>query len=323
MEKKYFMSALAPKIKAFIEFKNSLGVEYKTGSRYLLQLDEYNYNNGNSSSLDKEIVEAWIIKHELKCQSQSRSWVSYIREFGKYLQRTGDTNAYILSDNFKINKYRAETYLMNENEVKSFFKKCDEKARKNRKTVHKYVLPAIYRFMYCCGVRTCEARKLKCNEVHLEEKYIDIVLSKTHKDRRLFLSDELSNYLLEYNRHMAESFPNREYFFPNSIGNICHPSIISKNFKKIWVDAGLNYSGKIKPRAYDFRHYFACSNLIRWSKEGHDINSMLPYLMTYMGHVSIESTYYYIHLLPDFFPQYKFLTSKSETLIPEIENEIQ
>ena len=122
MEKKYFISALAPKIKTFIEFKNSLGVEYKTGSRYLLQLDEYNYNNGNSSTLDREIVEAWIIKHELKCQSQSRSWVSYIREFGKYLQRTGDTNAYILSDNFKINKYRAETYLMNENEVKSFFK---------------------------------------------------------------------------------------------------------------------------------------------------------------------------------------------------------
>lgn len=222
-----------------------------------------------------------------------------------------------------MNRYKAETYLMNENEVKAFFNKCDEMAQSSRKIVNKYVLPALYRFMYCCGVRSCEARKLKCSEVHFKEKYIDVILSKRHKDRRLFLSEEITNYLHDYDKHMAEYFPNREYFFPNSMGNICHPSVISINFRKIWVAANLDYSGKIKPRAYDFRHYFACANLIRWSKEGRNINSMLPYLMTYMGHASIESTYYYIHLLPDFFPQYKFLTSVSESLIPEIENEIQ
>ena len=32
--------------------------------------------------------------------------------------------------------------------------------------------------------------------------------------------------------------------------------------------------------------------------------SMLPYLMRYMGHSSIEKTYYYIHLIPDYFGNY-------------------
>ena len=48
---------------------------------------------------------------------------------------------------------------------------------------------------------------------------------------------------------------------------------------------------------------------------------MLPYLMRYMGHSSLESTYYYIHLLPDFFPQYKVLASPTEDLIPEVEED--
>ena len=52
------------------------------------------------------------------------------------------------------------------------------------------------------------------------------------------------------------------------------------------------------------------------------LNAMLPYLMKYMGHASIVSTYYYIHLLPDFYPQYKSLISISESLIPEVDYEI-
>ena len=86
-----------------------------------------------------------------------------------------------------------------------------------------------------------------------------------------------------------------------------------------WVSAGLKRDGKVKPRAYDFRHHFACANIMRWSQEGKDVHAMLPYLMRYMGHSSLESTYYYIHLIPDYFSQYTKLTSSSEDLIPEVE----
>jgi hypothetical protein len=42
--------------------------------------------------------------------------------------------------------------------------------------------------------------------------------------------------------------------------------------------------------------------------------------MRYMGHTGIESTYYYLHLIPDFFPQYSELTTSTEELIPEVEH---
>ena len=56
MEKKYLISALKPKIEAFLVFKNSLGIEYSTAKHHLRSLDEYNYYNGNSEFLLKEIV---------------------------------------------------------------------------------------------------------------------------------------------------------------------------------------------------------------------------------------------------------------------------
>lgn len=41
----------------------------------------------------------------------------------------------------------------------------------------------------------------------------------------------------------------------------------------------------------------------------------------YMGHSSLESTYYYIHLIPDYFPKYRDLTSSTENLIPEVDDD--
>ena len=83
----------------------------------------------------------------------------------------------------------------------------------------------------------------------------------------------------------------------------------------------MKYDGKLKPRAYDFRHHFACSNIMRWSADGKDVHAMLPYLMRYMGHSSLESTYYYIHLTPDYFPKYQDLASSTESLIPEVDDD--
>ena len=52
-------------------------------------------------------------------------------------------------------------------------------------------------------------------------------------------------------------------------------------------------------RVYDLRHRFATAILNKWLNEGTDINARLPYLKTYMGHTNIESTAYYIHILPE------------------------
>ena len=209
----------------------------------------------------------------------------------------GDSDAYVLEYSVPQNSFRPEVYLFSESEIQRFFKECDTYVLRKNAPGRPYVYPALYRFLYCCGARCGEARHLRCEYVHLNEGYLDILQSKGHRDRRLFLSDELISYLIDYDSAVKNCFPEREYFFPGPSGNIISVSSVPFNFRKIWLAAGLKRDGKIKPRPYDFRHHFACANIARWSKEGKDIMTMLPYLMRYMGHSSLEKTYYYVHLI--------------------------
>lgn len=314
-----YISKFAPFIIDFIEFKHALGIEYKTSEYYLRQLDIYNYEHKNHSTFDRETAEGWAITHAEKSVTGDRSWISPIREFGRYLHSIGYKDAYVLDDRFSIQRYHAEVYLMTESEIQRFFKECDRFVLKHKSIGRPYVLPALYRFLYCCGVRCGEARKLKCEDIHLDKGYADILQTKAHKERRLYLSDELIKYLIKYNKAIEKCFPDREYFFPGGHGGICSSAAVSTNFRNIWLAAGLKRDGNVKPIAYDLRHHFACANIMRWSKEGKNIHAMLPYLMRYMGHSGIESTYYYIHLIPDFFPRYSELISTTEDLIPEVE----
>jgi integrase len=48
------------------------------------------------------------------------------------------------------------------------------------------------------------------------------------------------------------------------------------------------------PRIHDLRHSFAVNALLRWYEAGEDVGAKLPMLATYMGHVSIASTHYYL-----------------------------
>lgn len=315
-----FISALASKLNDFVAYKNALGIKYDTSRVHLLELDRFNFEHGNYGSLTKEMTEGWAIWHAGKTESQDRSWIPPIRELGRYLRSIGDNEAYVLDDRFSIQHYHAEVYLMTEKEIQTFFRECDSFVLRAKVPGRPYVFPALYRFLFCCGVRCAEARNLKRCEVHLDESYVDILHTKSHRDRRLYLSEELITYLGKYDSAISECFPAREYFFPGGRGGICSTTALSANFRNLWISAGLKRDGRVKPRAYDFRHHFACANIMRWSEEGKDIHAMLPYLMRYMGHASLESTYYYIHLIPDYFPKYSALVASTEDLIPEVEN---
>jgi len=54
-------------------------------------------------------------------------------------------------------------------------------------------------------------------------------------------------------------------------------------------------------------------------KSGVDVNSVLPYLSRYMGHASIQSTDYYLHLVPEFFHTFRERVKNTGDLLPEVE----
>ncbi|XCP86168.1 hypothetical protein ABXS75_04990 [Roseburia hominis] len=117
-----FTSNLKPLIEDFFEFKHALGFKYDTGRFYLEQLDKYNACHANVDVLTRETAEGWANQQAEKSITTDRSWISPIREFGRYLCSIGYEDAYILDDRYKIQKYHAEVYLLSEEEIKLFLK---------------------------------------------------------------------------------------------------------------------------------------------------------------------------------------------------------
>jgi integrase len=53
------------------------------------------------------------------------------------------------------------------------------------------------------------------------------------------------------------------------------------------------------PRVHDIRHSFAVHRLLRWYRDGADVQAKLPVLATYLGHCSFLSTQCYLTATPE------------------------
>jgi len=316
MRRHAYRSAFANDINDFINYKAGLGIKGKSREWYLLKFDEYCAKN-NLAAFDKKTVEGWVLDHEENHPCKHRSWMSYIRDFGRYLRLTGKEDAYVLSESFKAKPIRPTPYLFSEAEVGAFLNAAA--------TLHVFSpwawqAKCFFGLMYALGLRTCEAIRLGLRDVSIDGRYIDIVWSKGNRSRRLYLTGEVAAMLDECNlKTCAYIGSKRETFFVNAVGRPVSSCSVGVCFSRIWKNAGLArpLEGK-RPRPYDFRHHFAYRNIERWSAAGVDVNAMIPYLARCMGHSSFDSTYYYIHTSPGFLSSYAKIACKSADILPEV-----
>ena len=142
-----FISKLGPAMSEFLDYKHALGIKYAAAATYLSELDRYNAAHGDHHTLVKEVVDGWALEHAQKSTTADRSWVSPIREFGRYLVISGDSDAYVLDNSFIIQRYHPDVYLMTETEIQRFFNECDQYVLRHKAPGRAYVFPALYRFM--------------------------------------------------------------------------------------------------------------------------------------------------------------------------------
>jgi integrase len=316
-----FESKFSLRLKEFIELKNSLGYIYRTGYYVLLNFDKFCLSKfPNELFLTKELGLAWAKKPAHMTNHQFAGQLSPIREFAKFLIRKGE-NAFVIPI-FCVNyKYKTKKpYIYTEEQIMKIWSAFDELKPTYASPVQHIVLPAVIRIIYCCGLRPCETRRLKVNDVDLETGKIFICESKMNKDRIIMTSDDVLEYLKNYNETIRQLIPNRIWFFPSSISDSYSKWTLFKQFRIIKMRLNLFNSNSRYPRVYDFRHSFATHRLYKWLNEKKNLSAYLPYLSAYMGHANISDTYYYISLVPD---QLKVMSgldfSKYESILPEVE----
>lgn len=317
-----FKSCFASQIEDFIAQKNALGFGYLESSRLLRDFDRFCLTHfPEENTLTKELCLAWATKKDTEGNNTFRNRMMPVREFARYLNRNGEA-AYILPPDIARKDAPYAPYIYTEAEILAIWDVFDHLKPRGGFPVRQFVIPAMIKLMYCCGLRPSEARRLHVDDVDLDIGRLNIMESKQHRSRIVMMADDVTKMLSDCNAVVTSAMPEREPFFPNSEGGFYGKRGLEKTFRLVLKKAGVTGTGRRSPRLYDFRHTFATHRLYHWMNEGKDLNVMIPYLSAYMGHAQLSDTYYYIHLVPGLLEEMSgFTFSSAEAFLPEVGND--
>lgn len=167
--------------------------------------------------------------------------------------------------------------------------------------------PAVMRLavvlLYTAGLRRGELLHLTLADVDPRHGTLHIRASKFHKSRIVPLSPDAARELRLYLRKRLRPPLSRSADSPllcNSKGRLrgYTGTGLRQGIQALFRAANIWGTDGRTPRAHDFRHSFAVGSLLRWYQQGADVQSNLPKLAMYMGHVSIVSTAYYLRWIP-------------------------
>lgn len=318
-----FKSLIGTCIENFIDQKRALGYPYQSSARILHHLDMLAYKNfPRERTLTKEMCTAWLHLKPGEHPNGLLRRVTPVRQLGKYMKGLG-YDAYVIPGHIPDRQIKYEAHIYTDVELKAFFKAVDQCPPSLFSPTRRYVIPVIFRMLYCCGLRSSEARMLKAEDIDLITGKITIRESKGWKSRIVYMADDLRDVCREYDSIMESIHPGRQVFFPNKDGGYFSKSILDQWFHEFWDK--LPEAGAVTgnpARVHDFRHGYAVHRLNQWVREEQDINALYPYLSEYMGHSCYADTDYYLTLAEDFYPEMEQrLSAVNDGILPEVRHE--
>lgn len=319
--KKSFYSCFASDLDIFIQTKHQNGFLYESAEYILHQFDVFcSGRQLCNPEITKDLVNDWLACYDGNCAVTTAGRASVIRQFSLYLLSMGK-NAYIPSQKFRGKQRLA--HVMSDPEIMELFEQIDLYIPDSKiPSFHRLAMEyrVIFRLLLCCGLRVSEARKLKKQDVSLKEGILIIRCSKGNKDRIVYLPEDLRELCLQYAEQMPSSHPDAsEWFFPaREMDNLLTVGIIDRRFNLAWNSTSFAGICPNKPTVHSLRHTFVVKRINQWMKEDIPLDSMLPYLSKYLGHSSVEDTFYYYHQIDAAFNLVRVKDNKSKMIIPEV-----
>ena len=146
------------------------------------------------------------------------------------------------------------------------------------------------------GMRTTEVLNLDRNDVDITQGVVTVRDSKFGKSRQICLHASTRQALHRYADQRDRLWPNpgSAGFFLAERGTRITEWALRWTFAKLSKQIGLRGSARSHgkgPRLHDIRHRFAVNTLLRWYRDGVDVECHLPRLATWLGHARISDTY--------------------------------
>jgi integrase len=188
--------------------------------------------------------------------------------------------------------------------------------RRSRTGLRPLTYTTLIGLLAATGLRPGEALMLDRSDVDLDEGILSIRESKFGKSRLVPIVPSTRDALQQYatRRDALCVRPSSQAFLLSERGRRVQGSAARDMFAKLTCEIGLRRAIRPKrwgrgPRLQDIRHTFTTRRLVEWYRAGADVGRELPKLSTYLGHVEVGLTYWYIEAIPE------LLTLATERLV--------
>ena len=157
------------------------------------------------------------------------------------------------------------------------------------------------------GLRASEAFNLEVGDVDLDAGILWVRGAKFGKTRLVPLHPTSLDVIADYIARRHRFFDGRSvssFLFVSGRGNRIDGADVRRTFYELSREIGLRGpTDSHGPRLHDMRHRFAVQTLLRWYRAGEDVERCLPVLSTYLGHVHVSDTYWYLSSWPELMQQ--------------------
>ena len=290
-------------ISRFLDHRRALGRGYRTEEHVLRGLRNFLLRIG-ADDLDRSAFEHWSAHAASLSPNTRRARQRIVRLLCLHRRRTEP--ACFVPDPLHFPRprpYRAPV-LVRPDQIARMLACAAAKAPTPNSPLRGAVLRLAVVLLYTAGLRRGEVTGLTLGDVDAEAGVVRVRESKFHKSRLVPLSPgagrELRRYLRARQLACDDARPeapllcNRWRGWRRYSGTGLRTGVVG-----LFDEAGVHDDRGRRPRVHDLRHSFAVEALTRLYRRGDDVRSRLPHLALYMGHVSIASTAYYLHFVPE------------------------
>lgn len=293
------MKSLKQGVEEYLKSRCDAGFKLRAEKDILPKFISFMQNNGETFITIK-LALAFSTLNTATTPERWAARLSIIRQFAKYWS-TEDSRTEIPPKNTLPYSYRRKApYIYDDEEVVRLLE-CPESGQPDNR-FDQYTYFIFFGLLAVTGMRVSEVLSLKCSEINFNDRIITISKTKFQKSRYIPIHNSTAEAMENYSNYRNHCLPNSaaQQFFIDHNGNAIKSARVRNVFRKRTIKIGIVSSkGKRKPRLIDFRHTFAVKTLLQWYRRGViNINSKIPLLSTYLGHVKPSNTYWYLTSTP-------------------------
>lgn len=298
-----FRSKLGPAISRYLELNLALGKRYKHETTTLKSLDRFLRRLPHAAQdLTAETFYSWCRQQSSLTSRVRRNRMFMIQRFCRYRRRTVPGCFVPDSVLFPSPGQTITPYIFSETEAVRLMRAASGLSRPSYSPLRPEVIRLAIVLLYTTGLRVGELLRLEVGDFDPRERTLLVRNSKFHKSRLLPLREdvahELEAYLLLRRKKDLPTTSTTPFIWNLRRGGRAYSAWGLQCSLWVTFDAcNIRTRSGRRPRVHDFRHSCAVNALIRWYRSDADVSTKLPFLAAFLGHVSIISSYRYLHFV--------------------------